>query len=173
MSQRPPSLWTFIFPALLKVGISKVDLVAPRIVMKMKIDGMDFFACDDKGFLGRVLPRGFFFLQHRNSRYFATAVGLPTLVHYAQKFIKIFPRALAFRLFFLSLPPRCWSHRLLDSRLAFACKLVGSVLLLLKTSPFHSLLHPYTKPPALVATSSAVMSFLCAPGTKNGYLNLP
>ena len=83
------------------------------------------------------------------------------------------PSGLDLHLSFLSLPPRCWLHHLLDSRLAFACKLAGSLLLLLKTSPFHSLLHPYTKSPAPLCCFVCSNVFPLRSRHQNGYLNLP
>ena len=129
--------------------------------------------------LGHVLRRGFV-LQHRNSRCFATAVCLPTLVSALRTEIyQNIPSGLDLRLSFLSLPPCCWlHHHLLDSRLAFACKLAGSLLLLLK--------HPLSLTRSLARSQSSLLtatSSRCCFGCsnvlpprsrhQNGYVNLP
>lgn len=106
-----------IFPALLKVGISS-KLVTPHINYEDKRSmgwtfGLRRYRASNSLYCFRhVLRHGRLVVQHRSSRCFATAVCLPTLAHYIQKFIKILPRALSFLLppssFLLSLPPRPW-----------------------------------------------------------------
>lgn len=138
--------------------------------MKIKDRWDGFLACDDIGPRIHSIPSEMCYGM--GGLLFNTAAPvasppqffLPTLAHYIQKFIKIFPRAFLLppssSLFLLALG----FHYLLDSRLVFACKLVGSLLLLARTIPFHSLtttqfsllLRPQQCPSSALSASKSV-----------------